>query len=218
MAKLLRFFASLFGFEGRSSARLPDASPRSYSAADHPRIYRQGCDLISPYMQLHAVKAKAGHTERARQDLHRGIELLEHAIAIHADNWSAYWMIGKAYQALGDPVNACDAFGKSFSIQAENPDVVREYMVECLKLGRAGDGMDAAEHAVQLDSQDAGLVANLALAYLIGGRIDAALETVEQSLALDGDDEITQDLRSLIREVRDGKCAPPKSMADLVDR
>lgn len=127
----------------------------------------------------------------------------------------AYWVMGKAYQALNQSENACDAFGRSFAIQKDNPDVAREYMFECLNLGRTAEAIDAARHGVELSPNDAGLVANLALAYLVGGQIDEAVTAIDKSLKIAPDDKITQDLRTIILEVRDGKRPQPKSLREL---
>jgi tetratricopeptide (TPR) repeat protein len=189
--------------------------PKMLTADDHDRIYKEGCDLIQPYMQLHGVESRPANNDKARDELKRGISLLEIVVKVNPENWSAYWIIGKGHQALGASEDACDAFGKAFAIQNENADVAREYMLECLMLGRASEGIRAAEHAVQLDPDNAGLIANLALAYLIGGRLDDAEEAVDKSLSLAPDDQITKDLRKGIVEVKAGKRPQPKSIRDI---
>jgi tetratricopeptide (TPR) repeat protein len=179
------------------------------------RLYKEGVSLVKPYMILTDSPTRPVGTDQAQQDLSRGISLLKKAVVIQPDNWAAYWIIGKAYQALHDSENACDAFGKSFSIQDQNPDVAREYMMECLNLGRSDEGMRVAQHAVELRPTDAGLIANLALANLIAGKVGAALQRADESLRISPNDKITQALKKLIIEVRDGKRPQPKSARDL---
>ena len=189
--------------------------PELVTPDSHNRIYQQGCDLISPYMQLHGVDAPSPNTEKARDEITRGIEELRRVVKFNPENSSAYWVMGKGYQALGESEKACDAFGKSFAIQKDNPDIAREYMFECLNLGRASAAIDAAEHGVSLDPDDAGLIANLAIAYLVGGRIEDAIATADKSLELAPDDEITQHVKTIIVEVRDGQRPQPKSTREL---
>ena len=179
------------------------------------RLYKEGVRLIKPYMILTDGQVRSVNTETARQDLTRGISSLKKAVVIQPDNRAAYWIIGKGYQALHDSENACEAFGRSFAIQQQNPDVAREYMMECLNLGRSDEAMRVAQHAITLRPTDAGLIANLALASLIAGKIDAALEHVNKSLRISPDDKITQSLKKIIIEVRDGKRPQPKSARDL---
>lgn len=213
LASLLSIFA--FGGCSDDDTKELQPQPEAFTADDHNRIYEEGCDLISPYMQLHGVDAPPTNTEKAREELNRGISLLQKVVEINPENWSAYWVMGKGYQALSQPEHACNAFGKSFAIQKDNPDVAREYMLECLNLGRASAAIDAAQHGVGLSPDDAGLVANLALAYLVGGKTDDAVTTVDKSLQLAPHDEITQNLKAIILEVRDGKRPQPKSVRDL---
>lgn len=189
-----------------------ETSPKTL---EHNRLYQEGSDLISPYMQLVGRDAPSGDSARARDALLRGIDLLSQAVAIDPSNWAAYWIIGKAHQSLGDSEKACEAFGKSYGLHKGNPDVAREYMFECLNLGRARQGIAAARIAVSLKPDDAGLMANLALALLIGGQLDEATEAVSKALALAPDDEISRNLQERIADVQGGRRPQPSKMADL---
>jgi len=215
MVKLTVVFSWLLGACGCSAERTEKSETKSPSAEDHDRIYTQACGLIKPYMQLHGVQSRPANTDKARQELKRGISLLQEVVTINPGNWSAYWVMGKGYQAIGDSASACDAFGNSFAIQRNNPDVAREYMYECLNLGRAAEGVQAAEHALELRPDDAGLLANLALASLIAGKNDDALQFVNKSLQVAPDDTITQNLKKIIVDVRDKKRPQPKTTRDL---
>jgi tetratricopeptide (TPR) repeat protein len=187
----------------------------SAKTLEHNRLYKEGSDLISPYMQLVNRASKSADRQSAQADLERGIELLNQAIAINPANWSAYWIIGKAHQTLGNSESACDAFGKSYGLHKANADVAREYMFECLNLGRAAKGIVAARHAVTLEPENAGLVANLALALLIGGQLEEAAATVTKAMAIAPDDEICHNLKQMIADVQAGRRPQPSKMADL---
>jgi tetratricopeptide (TPR) repeat protein len=184
-------------------------------AEKHDQIYQQGCDLIVPYMHVHGQTPRPANSDAARSELKRGIELLQEAIELNPENSSAYWIMGKAYQSLRDTERACDAFGKAFSIRKDHPDFAREYMLECLNLGRTADAVEAAEYAVRLDPENAGPIANLAAAYLFAGRVDQSLQTVERSLEIAPSDEITLSLKTIILEVKDGKRPQPKTVLEL---
>lgn len=163
----------------------------SAKTLEHNRLYQEGSDLISPYIQLVNRDSPSGDTPTAHDELKRGIDLLNQAITINPANWAAFWIVGKAHQVLGDSENACEAFEKSFGLQKGNPDVAREYMFECLNVGRAAKGIAAARHAVHLKPDDAGLTANLALALLIGGKLDEAADTVTRALAIAPESALT---------------------------
>jgi Flp pilus assembly protein TadD len=166
-------------------------------------------------MQLHGARRRPANTDKVRRELQYGVSLLSKVVQVDPGNWSAYWIMGKAYQAFGNSESACAAFGESFAIQKENPDVAREYMFESLNLGRAAEGVRAAEHAVNLRPEDGGLLANLAMAYLIAGRNSDALDFVNKALQIAPNDRITQEVKRIIIQVRDGKRPQPTTTHDL---
>src|SRR5689334_5000281 len=141
-------------------ATLEINSPESHNLA-----YRQAAALVAPYFQLHDRPRKPANTADAQRELHRGISILKAVTDYNPHNWNAHWIAGKAHQALGDHQSAYPCFKSAFEIQRHNPDVAREFMFTCLHLGYAEEGVAAAVHAVTLDPSQAGLLANLALAY-----------------------------------------------------
>lgn len=189
--------------------------PAAISSEDHDIVYKAGCDLISPYMPLHNHESRAANSPGVQRNVRRGIELLTFVTKANPANWNAHWVIGKGHQALGDSNAACDSFRASFDIEKENPDVAREYMFECLNLGRGSDGVSAARHAVSLEPNNAGLHANMALAFLVDGQLDNADAAASKSLQLDPSDQITQRVQMMVKHVRSGKKPQPHCMADL---
>jgi len=184
---------------------------------EHSRYYKQACDLVTPYLRLSDGREKRWDTPKAQADLRRGIELYGAVVKYAPSNWNAYWLMGKAHQALREPAAAYDAFGRAYAIQKENADVAREYMFECLETEHVSEGVTVAQHAISLSPRDAGLAANLALAYLIAGRTNEALSKVEESVALDPNDKVTSSLKRVIREIIEGKRPAPKKLSDLSD-
>jgi cytochrome c-type biogenesis protein CcmH/NrfG len=188
---------------------------REYTAADHDEIFQQGTGLLKPYMRLHDVPPKRSSTRSARNDLNNGIHLLKEVIKINPQNWPAYWTMGKAYQALDEHELACDAFQCAYDLQRDNPDVAREYMNECLDVGKPAEAIEAAKHALTLKPDDPGLQANLALACLFNGQFNEALMNIEVSIAHAPDDEISKRVKQRIIDVREGRRRQPKKLSDL---
>ena len=182
---------------------------------EHNRLFQEGSSLVSSHMQLADRPTGDVDPNKVRTELERGIELLRQAAAINPANWSAHWIIGKGHQALGDSESAYEAFGKSFELHKGDANVAREYMFECLNLGHAEKGIYAARHATKLEPDNPGLVANLALALLIGGELEEAAEIVQQAIDLAPDDEITRNVQKVISAVRTGSRPQPKTMSDL---
>jgi Flp pilus assembly protein TadD len=192
-----------------------ERGPAGLSSDDHDRVYQEGWDLIAPYMPLHNHESRRARSRKSRSDVERGIRLLQFITRANPANWSAHWIIGKGYQALGNSHAACDAFRASFELQKDNPDVAREYMFECLNLGRAEDGVAAARHAVSLQPSNVGLRANLAIALLIAADLNSAEMTVAQALTADPNDAITKNVAQMIRDVRAGRRPQPRRFSDL---
>lgn len=192
--------------------------PVNESADDrHNRLYKEACALIDPYMRLHGVKRRDASTVRAKRDLAKGIDNLNTVVQMNPDNWAAYWIMGKAYQAQGRSSEACDAFASAYSIQKDNADVAREYMFECLNVGRTKEAVELAHTALRLRPQEPGLKANLALCLLVDAQLAEGLKMANEALQADPRDNITKTVKRIIEEVQAGKRAQPRKYSDLKD-
>lgn len=184
--------------------------PPAFDSADrHNQLFKEGSDLVYPYMALAGVKAKKPDGRKAREEINRGISTLERVLVLNPQNWAACWVIGKGYQALGDHERAYEAFKASWAVHKENADVAREYMLECLNLGKGAEGVALAEQALELTPDDPGLIANHALALLIDGQVDSAEHQAQRALRLDDTDKVTQELQRVIANVKSGKRRRP---------
>jgi hypothetical protein len=94
---------------------------------DHNRVYRAACDIIQPYMRLHGTPEEKV-TRNAATELKQAIGMLDAVTTYAPENWSAFWIKGKAYQALANRKDARVAFKSAFDLQDKNPDVAREYV------------------------------------------------------------------------------------------
>jgi tetratricopeptide (TPR) repeat protein len=216
LMSILSTLVSIFGCSPSQPAEIK-VEPVT-NDADHDQYFKAGSGLIEPYMRLLGVPEKSTSSNKAKIDITRGIALLDAVIAYNTNNWAAWWMMGKGYQALDNHEKACDAFGKSYAIQRNNPDVAREYMNECLDLGRTTEAISAAEYAVGLSPNDAGLHANLALAYTLAGRISDTQSAINKSLGIDPNDKISLTLRQVVQEIAEGKRKQPRTMRELERR
>jgi tetratricopeptide (TPR) repeat protein len=196
-------------------ARKPHAPANETPDELHNRLFQAGCDLIKPYMMLHGVNSRNADTRRGKADLKKGIGLLTQVVQMNPANWPAFWTMGKAYQAMGASVSACDAFAKAYALKTDNPDVAREYMFECLNIGRTKEGLDLAQKAIAVSPDDVGLKANLALALLIDGQVTDAASVVDAASKADPSDRVTQDLKRIIGDVRSGKRPQPHKYGDI---
>ena len=80
------------------------------------------------------------------------------------------WMLGKVVQRLGDERSAFDWFAKAWDQKPENINVAREAALSAMHLGLARHAIEYCEEALKLEQNEPGLVCNLALAFLHGGK------------------------------------------------
>ena len=191
--------------------RAPRAPLSEKAWAEHDASFKEGSGLVSPHMVL-AGKARKPPTAADRADLEKGINRLKRVVALDPRNWSAYWMIGKAHQALGDERGAYEAFKRSGAIHPYQPDVAREECVALLNLERTAEGVAVARRAVKYNPEDPGLLANLALAQLLNGDLATAETNATKAQAAAPDDAVTKNLVKVIADVRAGKRTRPKSL------
>lgn len=178
--------------------------------------YELAVKLIEPHMSLHGRPAPGGARKEA--DLREGISYLEKALGEAPRNWMVWFVRGKAEQALGDHEAACRSFRRAREINSRHLDIGRELVAECLETGRTSEAVSVAESLSRAAPKNAGLLANLALAYLIDEQLDRASATADAALALDPSDKITAAVKDRIGDVRAGRWPQPRSLGDLLKR
>ena len=213
---ILATIGSLLGCAPQQSDPVKEAPVTN--VVQHNDYVKQANNLLTPYMRIQGVPEKSVRSDRAQKEIRRGVALLAEVVAYNPTNWSSWWVMGKGYQSLGEAAQACEAFGKSYSLRPENPDVAREFMFECLEIGRFNDAVSAAEHAVNISAKDAGLYANLALAYTMAGRISDAQIAIRKALELDPKDSISITLSGVVDEIKLGKRPQPRTLRELERR
>src|SRR4051812_45923852 len=152
-------------------------------AAEYTAVYQRGSDLVMKHIDLHDREPVPSPTREA--EVREGIQLLQRAVALEPKSWPAYWLIGKGHQALEDHPRAYEAFRESTRLCKHNADVARELSLECLHLSKFPEAVEAAQLALLLKRTDPGLQANLALALLLAGDVDGALDYAEEAVARD---------------------------------
>ncbi|MEM8885684.1 MAG: tetratricopeptide repeat protein [Planctomycetota bacterium] len=154
-----------------------------------------------------------GWLERRR--LHKASRRFEQAIAIHPRGWSSLWALGKIHQRLGREREALAHFLRSHEIKPEQPDVAREAGLSALDCGDAELSLRLCRTAVANAPDDLGLVANLALAHMLGGDDAEAMACATRATEADPNDEVSATILALVREVADGTRPRPADLRGL---
>ncbi len=195
-----------------SSHSEPDFEITDFSLERHDEYYQKGFECIDPYVKLGNRPSRRPNIDKIKE----GMKYLDAVTKINPENWAAFWLKGKAYQALSHPQSAYNEFKKAFDIEKDNADVARELMIEALNLGKRDEGIEIGKHALSLKPNNPGLMGNLGLAYLISGEIDNAEDITRKAINLDPQDKINKQILDIIEKVKSGKRPKPKKYSDLM--
>jgi tetratricopeptide (TPR) repeat protein len=184
---------------------------------EHDRLFRKACELIKGEIQLHGQPALSEPSWLLTRRLTRAIGLFKRVLEINPDNWSAMWLVGKVYQRFRNTQEALSWFDRSSRINPSQPDVLREASICSMEIGRNDVAIAFALRAAQLDPSDSGLHANLALAYLLAGRVIDAQTTISQVLVGDPSDSISQSIQSIVQHFVSSGRVPPTTTPGLLN-
>ncbi|MFT3683598.1 MAG: tetratricopeptide repeat protein [Phycisphaerales bacterium] len=130
----------------------------------------------------------------ARRRARKAIALYKQCIEIFPGSWQSHWLKGKLHQVLNEHAHASAAFDEAARINPTQPDVLREAAISAADIHDYEKSLRYAAAASAAAPDDAGLVANLALAQSQCGRHVQAIATAEQACRMDPADEINQNV------------------------
>ena len=183
---------------------------------EHDRIFEEAA-LIKDEIQLHDRPPLPAPGWFLRRKLKRAISLFGRVVELKPDNWSAMWLVGKVYQRLGDFPYALAWFERAHQVNPAQPNIAREASMCAMDLGRHDVAITFALNATQIDPADAGLHANLALAYVLAGRVSEAQASIERALAGDPADKISHTIQAIIKHFVVNGRTPPATTPELLN-
>ena len=149
-------------------------------------------------------------------EMRRVVEMLQVVCERRPESWSAHWLLGKAWHAIGDSERAYRSLTRAFELEREDSAVTRELAGICLELGKSSEAVAAAEAAVSQVPDDPELQSNLALAYLFDTRWNEAAKAAKAAVQNNPEDPINQAVAELIEDVRNSRRPQPRRLADLM--
>jgi tetratricopeptide (TPR) repeat protein len=182
---------------------------------EHNRAFEQASRLVKGEMILDGGRPPLKLSREARVKLDGALHLLARVLELNPKNWSAMWLVGKVHQRLDNYAVAFTFFGRAHEINPTQPDVAREASLCAMSMGHPEDAISYARSAVQSRSNDNGLKANLALAFLLAGRLNDAKTTIESATAGDPSDTVSQTIRDIIEHFIAVGRTPPKTPTAL---
>jgi tetratricopeptide (TPR) repeat protein len=152
---------------------------------------------------------------QAAAEVAGAVEMLDKVIVAAPDSWNVLWFHGKGQMALGNLELAYRSFRRAYELEKNVEAVPRELAGVCLELGKFDEAVKVAEQAAALAPDNAGLLGNLAIAYLLANRTAEAQKSIAAAIRVTQDDKVNNCLDQVIREVAEGKRPRPYSLADL---
>jgi len=175
------------------------------TAEEIDAAYKRGGMLLEPFLVLSDQDSSDPATPQAQAQIREGIRLLSTVVDAKPNNWAAYWLIGKGFQALREHPAAAAAFKQSYAINPSHRDIARELVIESICAGHTAAAVVVAEGIAKSNPADAGLTANLGFSYLTNGQLAKARAATERALALSPGDNITIALLAEITAVQSGR-------------
>jgi tetratricopeptide (TPR) repeat protein len=182
---------------------------------EHNLAYQQATSLVKGEIFLDSHPQSKLVTQETRAKLERAIKLFERALEIHPANFAPHWFLGKIYQRMGDHSTSHDCFVRALGVDPKNADAAREASLSAMSLGNVEDGINYALSASQLKPSDTGLRANVALAFLLAGKLDQAKQTIEEVSRRGPLDSASKKLNSMIEYYRKTAVKPPSTISEL---
>ncbi|MCX5733057.1 MAG: tetratricopeptide repeat protein [candidate division NC10 bacterium] len=184
---------------------------------EHNQTFEEASALIKNEIPLHERPNMPVPGWLLRRKLKRALFLFERVLQLNPENWSAMWLVGKVHQRFGDYTAALSWFERAYQVNPSQPDIAREASMCAMGVGRHDAAIVFAHRATQIEPASAGLHANLALAYLLAGRITDAQASIERSIAADQTDKISKTIKAIIQHFATNGHIPPTTTQALQD-
>lgn len=176
------------------------------------QMYEEAKDFLMENMREPGGPVAALENEA---DFRRIIQMLQILSERRADSWTVHWLLGKAWHAMGDSPRAYSSLRRAFELEETNQAVTRELAGVCLEIGKTADAVAIAERAVAQEPENAELLTNLALSYLLDRRHDEATKAIDAAIQHAPDDAIARSVQGTINAVMGGDFPQPQRLADL---
>lgn len=179
------------------------------------RAFDRAVAIVKDEILLHERPHMAEPGWFLRRKLRRALALFDRVLQTKPDSWNTMWLMAKVHQRLGDKATAFSWMERAYLINPSQLDVTREASLMASDLGRQDSGIAYARRATQIEPENAGLVANLALSYLLANRLEEAKREIARSLKLDPNDSISKTIHETIMHFADKKKTPPSTTGEL---
>ncbi len=186
-----------------------------YSARLHDtpaEVFRRAADVI---MAGGRHPGQSPRPASVQTEIRGAIGELQRLASRHGETWRQCFLLGKAWHAVDRLPRSIEAFRRAAELAEPAETVIyKEWAGVLLEAAETARACKVSERAVALKPDDTELLGNLAVAYLLDGRLDAAEKTIGHALRL-GEDATNRFIHSRIEQVRSGTTPQPRSLVEL---
>ena len=180
----------------------------------HNELYDRACHLLNGLVILDdRPHEKPGFLERRR--LRQAIELFHQVIELNPANWQSMFLVGKAFQSLGEMEPALTWFLRAHNCVPDHPSIAKEAGYAAGRLSQHDVAIRVMETVVQHHPEDAALHYNLGLSYLMIGKPAEARKAFERTVELEPQRDTNKRLLALATDVEAGKKSYPRTEGDI---
>jgi tetratricopeptide (TPR) repeat protein len=151
----------------------------------------------------------------ARRDIGKAVSTLDQALQLDAGHWQSHWLRAKCLQALGQFEESLEGFSKAWLLNPSHDDTAREAGISAGEAGKPDVAVYYAHEALKLKPDDAGLRANLAMAYLYAGNLESATREASAAVQAQPADAVSRAVLVLVREVSAGRMPRPTRSGEI---
>ncbi len=184
---------------------------------EHNKAFEEAAAIVKNEILIHEHPQMPKPGWFLRRKLNHALSLFDHVLELNPENWPAMWNVGKVHQRFGDYVTALSWFERAYQINPSQPDVAREAALCAMEIGRHDAAIVFAHRSVQIEPNNGGRHANLALAYLLANRTSDAQASIDHALAADPSDKICQRIKAIIQHFNTNGRTPPTTTPTLLE-
>jgi Flp pilus assembly protein TadD len=181
----------------------------------HNALYNKALKLTESEIQMADQKHLGPPGLWTAFKLRRALSCLKQVFELNADNYAANWFAGKIHQRFRNHRDSLRFFRRAAELRPTQPDVLREASIAAMDCEEPEEAVSFAKQALEIEPNNPGLHANLALGLLLSGNAAEAAKEIEIATAADPSDTITAALAQLIKHFQSSGEPPPRTLAEL---
>ncbi len=134
------------------------------------------------------VELETGITYLAYNDFNKALDHLLKLIPKYEENWNINYLIGQAYNGLGQYEFAIDYFNKAIELNDKEPDIYNELGILFFNIGNIDKAIEVFSQGIDNCGEDYKLYFNRGLGYVQLEQLEDGLRDINRAAALNSED------------------------------